>query len=208
MEYPQYKPNSDYLPLSDDELSTLDESLAHLPSDAAMNIEAMDGYLTALLLSPNALPGQPGERWLPAIWGGDLGEDPAPFASGKQRKRIVLLVLRHLHAIACQMRDRPQAWEPIFSIAEHEEEELTDAEDWCIGFMLGADLDAEAWAPLFDDPVLTEVLRPILLLGGDDSQLTAQERSELEDAVQRDALSRSVPDAVLALHERRAATTQ
>lgn len=205
MQYPQYQPASDNLPLSDAELETLDDLLAALPSDAAMNIEAMDGYLTALLLSAVPLPEQPGERWLPLVWGGDGLPEPAPFASGKQRKRLVLLVLRHLHSIACQLRDRPQAWEPIFSVAEHEEQELADAEDWCIGFMLGVELDAAAWAPLFDAPALAELLRPIVLLGGDESQLSAEERAELEDPVRRDALSRLVPEAALALHELRAA---
>ena len=55
MEYPQYNPQSDNRPLSDGELSDLDDLLAELPSDSALNIEALDGtarqtyqdYLTA-----------------------------------------------------------------------------------------------------------------------------------------------------------------
>lgn len=203
MEYPQYNPKSDNLPLSDDELMALDDALAALPADAALNIEAMDGYLSALLLSPQALAELPGAAWLPLVWGGDGTDGNAPFASGKQRKKLTLLVLRHLHSLACQWRDAPQAWEPIFSVAEQEDgEELTDAEDWCAGFMLGVELAAEAWAPLFEDPVLGEVLRPIVLLGGDESQFGEAERALLADPVQRDALSRSVPDVVLALYER------
>ena len=70
MEYPSYNPSSDYLPLGDDELSALDDMLSKLPSDAAMNIEALDGYLTGLLLSPQPLAGLPGAGWLPEVWGG------------------------------------------------------------------------------------------------------------------------------------------
>lgn len=203
MEYPQYNPKSDNLPLSDEELMALDEALAALPADAALNIEALDGYLSALLLSPQPLNELPGAAWLPLVWGGDGADGLAPFASGKQRKKLTLLVLRHLHSLACQWRDAPQAWEPIFSVAEQEDgEELADAEDWCIGFMMGVDLAAEAWAPLFDDPALGEVLRPIVLLGGDESQLDPADRERLEDPVERDALSRSVPEVVLALAER------
>jgi len=203
MEYPSYNPASDYLPLSDEELSTLDDMLSRLPSDAAMNIEALDGYLTALLLSPQPLAGLPGATWLPEVWGGDGADGIAPFVSGKQKKRVMMLVLRHVHSIAVQLKNRPDAWEPIFSIAVDEQgAELTDAEDWCIGFMMGVDLAAEAWAPLFDDPALGEVLRPIVLLGGDESQLDPADRERLEDPVERDALSRSVPEVVLALAER------
>ncbi|MBA4340800.1 MAG: YecA family protein [Methylibium sp.] len=199
MEYPSYNPSSDNLPLTDEELDGLDRQLNALPGDAAMNIEALDGYLTGLLLSPRPLADLPGRDWLPPVWGGD-GDDGAPFASGKQRKKLVLLVLRHLHSIACLLRDRPDGWQPIFSIAEQSDgEELTDAEDWCIGFMQAADLDSEGWAPRFEDPVLAEVLKPIVSLGGDETLLDDEAREQLADIVARDGLSRSVPDAVLAL---------
>jgi len=199
MEYPSYNPSSDNLPLTDEELDGLDRQMNALPGDAAMNIEALDGYLTGLLLSPRPLADLPGRVWLPPVWGGD-GDDGAPFASGKQRKKLVLLVLRHLHSIACLLRDRPDGWQPIFSIAEQSDgEELTDAEDWCIGFMQAADLDSEGWAPRFEDPVLAEVLKPIVSLGGDETLLDDEAREQLADIVARDGLSRSVPDAVLAL---------
>lgn len=200
MEYPQYTPaTADLLPLSDEELAGLDDILASLPSDGAMNIEAMDGYLTGLLLSPVDVATLPGGAWLPLIWGGD-GEGNLPFASGKQRKKTVLLLLRHLHSIACLLRDRPAGWEPIFSVAEQGEEELADAEDWCTGFMLAVDLAPEAWAPRFESPALAEVLHPIVLLGGDEAQLSEADRALLADPASRDALSRSVPDTVLALY--------
>lgn len=199
MDYPRYNPASDNLPLSDAELDALDEALASLPSDGAMNIEGLDGYLTALLLSPVPLAERPGRDWLPPVWGGD-GEGGAPFASGKQRKKLTLLVLRHLRAIDEQLNRQPEQWQPVFSLAEQSDgEELADAEDWCIGFLLAGDLDAEAWSPRFDDPMLAALLEPIVLLGGDEEQLDDKARARLADPAERDGLSRSVPDAVLAL---------
>ena len=201
MDYPQYKPESaDYLPLSDDELQDLDELLADLPVDEAMNIEALDGYLSALLLSPVPLASLSGADWLPTIWGG--GD---PFASGKQRKRLVLLVLRHLHSLAVQIGERPQEWEPIYSVAEDGDQQLVDAEDWCVGFMMAVDLQAEAWAPLFENIKTAAALAPIALLGGDEGQLNPEERAKLADLHWRDALSREVPEGVLTLWARRAA---
>lgn len=199
MNYPQYDPGSDPLPLSDEELMALDDLLAGLPSDAAMNIEALDGYLTALLLSPKPLPSLPGADWLPLVWGGDGADGLTPFASGKQRKRASLLVLRHLHSIAVQLRKDPEQWEPILSIAEEDGHELVDAEDWCTGFMLAVDLAAEEWAPRFQDDATAELLAPIALLGGDESQHSPEALDTLHDLHQLDALSREVPEAVLQL---------
>jgi uncharacterized protein len=206
MEYPQYKPESDHLPLSDEELSTLDDMLSRLPSDGAMNIEALDGYLAGLLLSPQPLAELPGSDWLPLVWGGDGVEGQSehhPFVSGKQKKRVILLVLRHLRSIAFHWDENPEAWEPIFSVAEVDDQDLTDAEDWSIGFMSAVDLASAAWAPLFEQADSATLLEPITLLGADESQLDAAARERLADPQQRDALSRAIPDAVLALHARR-----
>ena len=205
MQYPDYKPSLDSPPLSDEELQALDDLLAGLDSDEAMNVEMLDGYLTALLLAPTPVDQRRGADWLPAVWGGDApGADAgdAPFASGKQKKRAIVLVLRHLHAIDEVLRRAPDRWEPVFSIAEADDRELADAEDWCIGFLLGAAQDAEGWGRLFDDPVLGPLLLPIGLLGGEDSTLSPADAARLADEEHRDALSRSLPDAVLALAAR------
>lgn len=216
MDYPQYDPKSDNLPLSDEELSTLDDMLTKLPSEASMNIEALDGYLAALLLSPMALADLPGAAWLPLAWGGDGDDLEAstkpenyPFASGKQRKRVTLLVLRHLRSIAWQWTAKPELWEPIFSVAESDvegEADLTDAEEWAIGFLTAVDLAPEAWEPLFADAVNGPLLAPIALLGGDETQLNDDERARLADPKERDVISRAVLDNVLQLWAARSKT--
>jgi uncharacterized protein len=198
MQYPQYNPASDNRPLSDEELNDLDEVLAGLPSDEAMNIEALDGYLAGLLLTPGRqLADLPGAAWLPKIWGGEQTPEPAPFASNKQRKKLVMLVLRHLHSIATAWAQRPQGWEPIFSFADGEDEdtEYADAEDWAAGFLMAVDLAPEAWAPLFDTEPTAALLAPIAALGGEDGALAEATAEE------RDSASRTIPDAMLALWE-------
>ena len=202
MDYPQYNPQTDDAPLSDDELNALDELLEAMPSDDAMNIECMDGYLTALLVGPLDLSQQPSKEWLPAVWGGD-GEGLAPFASNKQRKRITMQVLRHLQSIAVQLRDKGQAWEPIFSVAEVEGRDLVDAEVWCIGFLQAVALHPDAWGALFDDELLGPYLVPIALLGGDEQDIGPQDLERLADLDARDELSRAVIDAVVMLHGRK-----
>jgi uncharacterized protein len=202
MEYPQYNPQIADQPLTDEELQGLDELLQAVPDDAAMNVEGLDGYLTGLLVGPVALDSWRTAEWLPAAWGGD-GEGGAPFSSGKQRKRATVLVLRHLQSIHCQLRDQPEHWQPVFSVAEVDEQEVVDAEDWCIGFLQAVALAPDTWEPLFDDPQLGAALVPLVLLGGDESQLSPADRERLADPAQRDELSRAVMDAVLLLNERR-----
>ena len=204
MNYPSYRPESDNRPLSDEELNDLDELLSALPADASMNIEALDGYLAGLLLTPGRkLADLPGEAWLPVVWGGDGAVDPAPFTSGKQRKKVVMAVLRHLHSIATAWTLQPKSWEPIFSIAEAEVDgegeddeegiEYTDAEDWAAGFLAAVDLAPDAWGPLFDADDTAVLLAPIAALGGEDGALAEG------SATERDAASRAIPDAMLAL---------
>jgi uncharacterized protein len=190
VQYPDYNPGVQSAPLDDAELEALDRQLQALPADNPMNIEALDGYLTALAVGPwKSFPRS--ATWMPAIWGGD-GDGPAPFASEKQRKRTALLVLRHLHAIDRALRDAPGQWEPVVSVAEADTTELVDAEDWCAGFLEAVALDADAWAPAFEGPLLA----PIARLGGEGDTL------DLDDA-QRDELSRAAIDAVQALAGRR-----
>jgi len=202
MTYPQYNPASDNRPLSDDELNDLDELLSILPTEGALNIEALDGYLAGLLLTPGRnLADLPGEAWLPVVWGGDGAVEPAPFVSGKQRKKVTLLVLRHLQSIATAWTQHPKAWEPIFSFADGESEtddedeapEYADAEDWAAGFLVAVNLAPEAWEPLFDGADTAELLAPIAALGAEDGALAEA------SAQARDAASRAIPDAMLAL---------
>jgi len=203
MQYPQYNPASDNRPLSDDELNDLDELLSVLPTDGALNIEALDGYLAGLLLTPGRqLADLPGDAWLPVVWGGDgEGDDNAPFVSGKQRKKVVMLVLRHLQSIATAWAQHPKSWEPIFSFADGESEtgdedeapEYADAEDWAAGFLIATDLAPDAWAPLFEGAATATLLAPIAALGAEDGPLADA------GAEARDEASRTIPDAMLAL---------
>lgn len=242
MDYPSYDPQSPNTPLTEDELAGLDELLDTLPSDAAMTLDAMDGYLTALLVGP--APIGKSSDWLPAIWGGDQEPAPAPapsppqrsaapeqggvpprgavvgtpttgpwpFASNQKRKRTTVLVLRHLRSIEAALSGPPDAWEPVFSVAEvpgTQGEELADAGDWCLGFLAAMDLAPDAWAPLDDDPELGPGLATIAFLGGDidappASDAEGSQDDDLDDPAVRDQLSRAVTEVVLKLWARKA----
>ncbi len=211
MDYPDYDPSSAVTPLTAAELGTLDTLLQTLPADGVMSLDGLDGYLTALLAGPGELLKQlPTTEWLPLVWGGDGpgGNDEAtPFASKRQRKATVVLVLRHLRHISQQIAEAPQDWEPIFSVAESGADEWADARDWCTGFLQAVDLLPSAWEAAWDDPALGPVLAPLLVLGGglaDESAAATTtpadaDEDALDDPETCDGLSRAVPDAVLRL---------
>ena len=208
MDYPSYDPKSANTPLTEEELSSLDDLLTNLPSDGSMTLDGMDGFLTALLVGP--APIGPSSGWLPTIWGGDQEPAPAPFASNQKRKRTTVLVLRHLRSIEAALSGPPDAWEPVFSVAElpgTQGEELADATDWCMGFLAAMDLAPDAWAPLNADAEVGPGLATIAFLGGDiDAPPESDEDSEdMDDPQVRDQLSRAATEVVLKLWARKAA---
>jgi uncharacterized protein len=209
MDYPHFDRASNNSPLDDTELQAFDELLAQLPGDGAMNVEGVDGYLTALLVGPReVLSGWRSADWLPLVWGGD-GPDGEPFASNRQRKRATVLVLRHLQSIACQLRDHPRQWEPLFSIVESAGQEWVDGQDWCTGFLQGMDLMLDRWAECHADADLGPALAAIMLLGGDEPlQPGSPAELELAHPAWRDALARRVVAGVIAWAERDTAGAQ
>lgn len=184
MTYPQFRPEIESTPLTDAELDALEAALAALPQ--ALNVEALDGYVSALLLGAQALAELPGERWLPGVWG---GEENANFASAKQRKRLVLWVLRHTADVAAQLRaaaSSPDAWQPLLSVAQGEAgREWVDARDWCAGFLLGAAVSPEDWETAFEQEPRAQWLAPLGWLGG---EAAAQADVEAVDSASREAL--------------------
>ena len=89
--------------------------------------------------------------------------EAAPFASRRQRKTTVVMVLRHLRHLSQQLGESPATWEPIFSIAEQGGSEWADARDWCTGFLQAVDLRPEAWGDPWNDAAAAPGLAPLLV---------------------------------------------
>lgn len=224
MDYPRYDPASPITPLTTAELDALDALLQALPADGAMTLDGLDGYLTALVVGPPAvLATWPTADWLPWVWGGDgdagaAGTAPTaplptsafPFASQRQRKTTVVMVLRHLRHLSKQLTESPATWEPIFSIAQQGGAEgagqWVDARDWCTGFLQAVDLQPAAWGDTWHATASAPLLAPLLVLGGGLAGVTpaADADADLDDPAVCDRLSRAVPDAVLHLLRRHA----
>jgi uncharacterized protein len=199
VDYPRYDPQSALTPLNPSELEGLDLLLQKLPADGAMSLDGVDGFLTALLSgAPEILSSWPTADWLPWVWGGDgpLGNAEAtPFASKRQRKDTVVLLLRHLRHIAAQLHGDAAGWEPVFDLAEQGADEWADARGWCAGFLQAVDLQPDAWADAF----AAVDAAPLLALGGGLEGVDCAIKLDEGDLATVDELSRVVPDVVLAL---------
>jgi uncharacterized protein len=147
------------LPLSDEELEELEHFLSSDAAAHAMDIAMLDGFLTALAISPANLPPS---QWLPEVWG-----EGVAWHSPDQQERMTALVFRHANDLLFYLRDRPTTFEPLLYEREHAGKTEPVIDEWCIGFVIAMGLDEAAWEPLLDSDEGDELLEPILLFGSE-----------------------------------------
>lgn len=147
-------------PMSEAEIDRLAELLDRYGDpDSGLNIEALDGYLSALAVAPAATAP---EQYLPGIW----GEQPPAFAGadGAEAQRLIARLADHVHWRLRQpldgegFTDNPDLM-PLM-LAPQSEDEDEDAQDddevelpedfplgavWAFGFMRAVELEAPAW---------------------------------------------------------------
>lgn len=188
-------------PLDDEELAQLDEFLLNRIDDEAgdriaaaggdegiLDVSELDGFLTALVSSPNAIVPS---RWLLAMWG---AEEPI-WESADQFQEIFALVVRHQNCIAATLLHDPQAFEPMFGEREVEGKTHLIVDEWCHGYMRGVALDAYAWSASGAD--IEESLRPIQLWGTEEGWRKIDAMSDADQSRERNA----IPQSVRALHK-------
>jgi len=121
------------------------------------NLEALDGYLSALVLSPDAVAP---EAWQPPIWG-----TPPRWDDDAERADVAALLddQRYLaQQRACFEGDdlpddlAPLLWLPEDPDALVDDEEAEDGEldigrDWAFGFFRGVELCEAAWERWLDE---------------------------------------------------------
>src|SRR4051794_17527730 len=126
-------------PLTDQELDRLDEFLNAGP--ATMNLEAMDGYFTALICGPITV--SPSEAWQQV-----LGDDLV-FDSNEQATEIIGLMMRHWNWIAAELQ-RTLTEEHAHLPVLLEDEEGMQGNDWAHGFMRGVQARPGSWNDLLN----------------------------------------------------------
>ncbi|MDZ5634978.1 UPF0149 family protein [Janthinobacterium sp. GMG1] len=126
-------------PLSDDEYAELDTLLAAPAlAGAAMDVSMLEGFLTAVALSPKQIAV---EQWLPWVWDKATGTAaPAPDADSE---RAASLARRHHAYMVEWLAKDPDSFEPIYVCGPE-----WSVPAWCAGFVLGTSLDKPQWAAL------------------------------------------------------------
>src|ERR1035438_7482812 len=82
-------------PLTDAELERLGSILKRFGDKRAMNLEQIDGFLSALICSPDLVP--PSE-YLPKIWGDDMVLEDE-FSAKPMLEDLLSLIMRHWNTI-------------------------------------------------------------------------------------------------------------
>ncbi|WP_041657376.1 UPF0149 family protein [Azoarcus sp. KH32C] len=125
--------------LDDEDFEALEELLTSdvVPEDC-MNLEMLDGFLAAVLSSPDRI--EP-EDWLPCVW--SAHGDEVSFGSGSQMQRAIRLVRRYYNELATTIGE-PEGWEP-FCYASSEGDSPAIGEEWIDGFAQGLELWAADW---------------------------------------------------------------
>jgi uncharacterized protein len=143
-------------PLTDEELERLSAVLERFGDKRAMNLEQLDGFLAALICSPEIVP--PSE-YLSEIWGDDIVLEDT-FSAKPILKDFLSLLMRHWNAIV----DTLNSGEVYLPLLVPDENGITNANDWANGFLRGMELRREHWAPLLDDEENGGLIVPILAL--------------------------------------------
>lgn len=120
------------------------------------NLEALDGFLSALVVSPGEVA--PGE-WQPRIWG---GKEPR-WQDADEARDVQELLMAHWNMCAARVRhgedDLPDHLAPLMWLPEDpelsgeealHEDELDVGSDWALGFFEGVALRESEWDAWLD----------------------------------------------------------
>lgn len=165
----------------------LDGALADLPVEHPMLLSELDGFLTGLLVLPDAVPSA---EWMAVIWGPETDGVPA-FEDPRDVQWFAAAVAARREEIA---RDLARGkLQPILDVDERNGEPLW--EEWIVGFADAIALRPDAWAVLADDRERADSwsrIETLIEVAFEDSAL---------DSVELDALhDRAVHDLIAAVH--------
>jgi uncharacterized protein len=168
----------------------LDGALADLPVEQPMLLTELDGFLTGLLVSPQAAPAN---EWMEIIWGPET-EGVPPFEDPLDVQWFASAVVARQSEIA---RDLARGkFQPILDVDERDRELLW--EDWVGGFAEAVALRPDAWSALANDKLLSQPwsrLDALIKVARDESDLDSVGIAALQDHVVSD-----LTDAVLRLY--------
>ncbi len=186
----------------------LDRLADLLLSDSApehvMDISTLDGFIAAALAGPD----RPQlADLLPWIWDPEQADDEISFGSEDEARELVALIAQHWHDTDAVLADDAQDYEPILYLQGPDEDGEVDVDaedfeavsiidDWCRGFVLGLQLQADVFERIPDE--LKDMLGPVFLYGTDEGRAEL-ERLQLTPE-QHESIAQALPGIVVALY--------
>jgi uncharacterized protein len=143
-------------PLTDAELERLSGILGRFDNKHPMNLEQLDGFLAALICGPEIV--RPSE-YLPVICGNDMVLEDS-FGAQSVLQDFLSLIMRHWNVIA----DTLHSGDVFLPLLLEDDDGVTNANDWAIGFRRGMEFHKEQWAALLSDEQHGGLLVPIFAL--------------------------------------------
>jgi uncharacterized protein len=157
----------------------------------APSVSMIDGYLAALIVSPEFLPP---ESWLRPIVGADLVWAPNNSPEGVVRNTL----FQRYNQISSTLSGGPKRYAPIFMRTDEEQVLL---EQYANGFWFGMQLTLDTWKPFLADRELSAAV--MLILAHCTTMIDEDVRLALISPQGAQALAESwkiVPDIVEMLH--------
>lgn len=144
--------------LDDDQIERLSDLLDRRAVPfKGFNLEALDGFLSALVVSPSPVP--QGE-WEPVVWGGK----PPRWDSAEEAAQVQQLLLGHWNMATARVRHDgdtlPDHLAPLMWLPEDpeltgedalHEDELDVGQDWALGFFTAVGLLEAEWDKWLDE---------------------------------------------------------
>ena len=130
--------------LTDKELDKLNGFLSRIKGAEIPNVEALDGFLTALVICPELV--KPSE-YFPVITSGETEDDDLVFKTTAEAEGFYGLISRHWNDINRTFRSG-DFYMPIMDVDEAEEHQ---GNDWAAGFLRGTQMRYYVWDPIIQD---------------------------------------------------------
>lgn len=143
--------------LTDEEYGEIDQVLARVKGGAISNVEALDGFLTALVICPELV--KPSE-YLKVITGAETKDRGLVFESAAEAERFFELLMRHWNMINDTLR-RGEIYVPMLT---EDEAGVAHGNDWANGFIKGTHLRYLPWKKVINSDARGGPFVPIFVL--------------------------------------------
>jgi uncharacterized protein len=129
--------------LSEADFDWLNAMLARVGGGLITNVEALDGFLTAIVVCPDLI--MPSE-YVRVITSGKTEDGDLVFDSNKEVERFYDALMRHYNESSRVLRLEPR----MPTLAESGEE-IPAGNDWAQGFLAGSHLRHDLWSEIVND---------------------------------------------------------